>query len=186
MDNATDYTPPPSPRRRWQFSLRELLLLTAIAGLLLTVWRMASDEFEPTSFQSTFKEDWAVRVALGETSGKLAFTGSSSHLVSHRTSANEVARKHVVTYQFRNGGAPPSALLSDLKEHLKATLTDAGCQIIGDGVSRNDATFPVPHLAFFINYRQGKTCGLVTVDCVSHRDVDVLEVYFLIHEFLDR
>ena len=182
MDNAT----PPRPRRRWQFSLRELLLLTVIVGLSLTVWRMASGELEPTPFLKNVRIDWAVQDALGKANAARLTTGKQSQLVAHQTGADQIGVKHLYYCQFPKGSAPPASLPSALQSRLKVLLTDAGCEVIDDGVTHTAKLYPAPPVGFFINYRRGKTCGLVSVDCVFHGDVDVLEVYVLIHEFLDR
>jgi len=62
MDDVADVNSPPRLRRRiWQFSLRELLLLTVIVGLAMTLLRPSSGAIKPTPFFATFDLDRLLR-----------------------------------------------------------------------------------------------------------------------------
>ena len=190
MSETTDATactlPPRSRSRIWQFSLRELLLLTVIAGLSLTVWRLASGTFEPTSFSTNFMVSRAIEDAELEVAGagRVGTTELEQLVAGYRPDAEEIGIKHVCLCRLREESPPPATLLTALQSRLKSQLADAGCEIVDEGVSPTVAMPGFPNLGFFINYRQGQTRGLVNIDAVARGNE--LEIYVLIHEYRDR
>jgi len=186
VDAPTRIIPPRSRSRLWQFSLRELLLLMVIAGLSLTVWRLASGKFQPTSFLTNLMLLRAVEDAEVELTGatRIGTTEIKQAVAGYRFDADEIGIKHICLCRLREESPPPAALLTALQSRLKSQLADAGCEVVDEGTTPTVAMTGFPDLGFFINYRQGKTCGLVNVDAVARGHE--LEIYVLIHEFRER
>jgi hypothetical protein len=184
VEAPTRIVRPRSRSRLWQFSLRELLLLTAIAGLSLTVWRLASGGFSPTPFLSNYRVREAIDAAQEELVGAATVGMTESVQVVGRAGSEEIGLKFVFLGRLREESPPPAALLIALQSRLKSQLADAGCEIVDEVVTPKVNSPRFPNLGFYINYRQGKTCGLVNVDAVARGHE--LEIYVLIHEFRER
>jgi len=159
--------------RRWQFSIRELLMLTAIVALLLTIWRLVDvSTFQGTAFLSSFdpmKEIQAVGEELGYVGTGGAGGGGGSSNDQHG----------IRTFQYGlqvPADAEPALLLGALQSKILQRLVEAECELTGDGGTSSAE-------GFSLVYRQGATIGLVKVD--SYLQDGEFNACVLIHEFLD-
>ena len=160
--------PTPQFLRRWQFSIRELLMLTAIVALLLTIWRLVDvSAFQPTPFMAFDPTDdielAAKELGYAQQGGGGGGGGSSNERYGFR--------KHQYGLQVP-ANADAGLLVGALHSRILQRLAEAGCDVTGDG-SENDS-------GFCFNYRQGDTKGIVDVDC--YLQDGAFNVSVLIHE----
>lgn len=160
--------PTPTFLRHWQFSIRELLMLTVIVALLLTVWRLVDvNGFQPSAFLAfdATAEIESVAKELGYPSrgGDGGGNGSGNDRYGFRK------LRYTMTVP---ADADLDLFVAALRNRLLQRLAEAGCEVSGD---RSEAS-----RGFSFNYRDGDSKGIVDVDC--YLGAGELHTTVLIHE----
>jgi len=184
LDDATASTLLPRSSRRtlFQFSLRELLLLTAIAGLSLTVWRLSRSGVEPTPLMAACDVYDLVRQIRTSAKPGLADETKVWHVKSCLLGGAEsghVATKNTYYFRLDDVATSPAEIFAALPPRVKSLLDEVGCEVLDEGIY-SLAELP----GFYFHYRHGETQGVVNVDGAT--DEDELRIYVLIHEFHER
>src|SRR5688500_6779439 len=113
--------PAPTFLRRWQFSSRELLMLTVNVALLLTVWRLVdSGSLATTTFFDTF--DLSAEMEFAQELGRPTLNGGGWGRWNHGI------RKFRYSFKLPGGGSPQS-VLAVVEELVVQRLQDAGCTL---------------------------------------------------------
>lgn len=142
---------PPS----WQISLREILMLVVIVGLLLTVWRLADlGPLENSPFYATFNLGSMVQEVGAEAGRPLRYTSKDG---SSRTEQYTFREFDYVFYSS-NEPAGRSQLVAALHSRISKLITESGCALGGGSLSGNRQGEPE---SFTYSYRHRGTAGLV-------------------------
>ena len=154
--------------RRWQFSIRELLMLTVIVALLLTIWRLVDlSTFHGTAFLAFDPTDEIESVAQEIGYPSRGGDGGGGGSSNDRYGFRKLRYRLVVP-----ADADAPRLVAALHNRFLQRLADAGCDVLGGGSETSQD--------FSVNYRQGNTLGVVDVDCYLHDGH--FHTFVLLHE----
>ena len=144
-------------RRRWQFTIRELLMLTVIVALLMNAWRMAHFGLQPSGFFQTFDlsaEMQDIAAKLGHPVRNGGGGGGGTH--------DDYRGSKKYRYEFQLAEDAPSKydFIEALRDRIEERLADADCNIEGRGTSAVGGRLT----GFGFQYTAGNAAGSVDVE----------------------
>jgi hypothetical protein len=165
----------PCRRALWQFSLREVMILTIAVAAVLAL-AVQSRPFHQTEFFDSFNETLLFQTVCARLNLPAEIPASGG---GHSVGSNKAVRD----YQLHIN-APPTKdagrVVAELRKEVEALLNRQGCDIHGRGTVGEPENNQLS--AFQFDYVRGSTEGDIYV--TSHRaDDDRWELRILIHEF---